>query len=186
MNSIKQKLMLALSAAKVTIIVAIVVLAMSQVKTLCQTVDSTVTAKLSAQMKTIDSYVQKNYGEVSLNSDGQMVGATGKIIGADHKMVDSILKDLGLVSTIFVRKGDDFVRATTSIIKPDGSRAVGTKLDNTGKAYSEVMKGLTYSGTADIMGTTYVTIYQPIKDKHSNVIGILFAGQPIANPEKAK
>lgn len=179
MNSIKEKLMLAFSAAKVTIIIAIVVLAMSQVKTLAQTVDSAATTKLSTQMKTVDSYMQKYFGEVSLNKDGQMVGSNGKVVGADHEMVDKILKDLGLVSTIFVRKGDDFVRATTSVIKPDGSRAVGTKLDNTGKAYSSVIKGTTYSGTADIMGKTYVAIYEPIKDKKSTIIGILFAGQPV-------
>lgn len=180
MNSIKQKLMLAFSATKLTIIIAIVVLSVSQIITLAQAADSTATTNLSTQMKIIDSYMQKYFGVVSLNKDGQMVGSNGKIVGADNEMVDKILKDLGLVSTIFVRKGDDFVRATTSILKPDGSRAVGTKLDNTGKAYSEVMKGATYSGTADIMGKSYVTIYKPIKDTNSNIIGILFAGQPVA------
>jgi len=83
------------------------------------------------------------------------------------------------VATVFVRKGEDFVRVATSLKKEDGSRAVGTMLGETSPAYSSLMKGEEYHSKAELFGNYYMTKYQPIKDSAGEVIGAFFVGNDI-------
>jgi hypothetical protein len=110
----------------------------------------------------------------------------GKIVPALHfgatkmnnnfVLVDEVQKEVGGTATIFVKSGDEFVRVATNVKKDDGSRAVGTILDPKGKAIAAIAKGESYLGVADILGKTYVTGYEPIRDATSNVIGIYYVG----------
>lgn len=99
---------------------------------------------------------------------------------ASHAMIDSIGRMTGETATVFAwdDKTRDFWRKTTNIVKPDGSRAVGTPLGQTGAVYPIVTKGITYRGEAVILGKPYFTIYAPIFNlsKPDQVIGILYAG----------
>lgn len=45
------------------------------------------------------------------------------------------------VATVFVRDGDEFVRVSTSLTKPDGTRAIGTVLDHQHPAYNRLLGG---------------------------------------------
>ena len=47
-------------------------------------------------------------------------------------LVDGVTKLFGGTATLFVRSGDDFVRVSTNVKKPDGARAIGTLLDPKG------------------------------------------------------
>ncbi len=95
----------------------------------------------------------------------------------DHAMIDSIGRMTGETATVFIwdEKTRDFWRKTTNIVKPNGERAVGTKLGQSGRVYPVIMDGKTYSGEATILGKDYYTVYQPIF-KGSKVVGILYAG----------
>jgi len=95
-----------------------------------------------------------------------------------HDMIDKVGKLTGETATVFVwdEKTKDFWRRTTNIVKPDGSRAVGTQLGQNGAVYPVVTKGETFLGEAVILGLPYYTIYKPIFDSKDNVIGILYAG----------
>ncbi|NKN35554.1 HAMP domain-containing protein [Agrobacterium sp. a22-2] len=97
---------------------------------------------------------------------------------ADHKMIDTIGRMTGQTATIFAwnPENKDFWRKTTNIIKPDGSRAVGTALGQTGAVYPIATKGQTFRGEAVILDVPYYTIYQPIFAPAGEVIGILYAG----------
>ena len=97
---------------------------------------------------------------------------------AAHDMIDSVGRMTGQTATIFAWDGEskDFWRRTTNIVKPDGKRAVGTALGQTGAVYPVVTKGKTYRGEAVILDTPYYTIYQPIFSPSGDVIGILYAG----------
>ncbi|MBW8301952.1 MAG: Cache 3/Cache 2 fusion domain-containing protein [Hydrogenophaga sp.] len=97
---------------------------------------------------------------------------------AAHDMIDSIGRMTGQTATIFAWDSEtkDFWRRTTNIIKPDGKRAVGTALGQTGAVYPVVTKGQTYRGEAVILDIPYYTIYQPIFSPAGDVIGILYAG----------
>lgn len=70
-----------------------------------------------------------------------------------------------MTATFFVMSGDEYVRVFTSVPKPDGSgRAIGTFLDPAGKAIAEIRQGKPFYGEVTILGTPYVTGYEPMKD----------------------
>jgi methyl-accepting chemotaxis protein len=96
----------------------------------------------------------------------------------DHTMIDTIGRMTGQTATIFAwdAESKDFWRRTTNIIKPDGKRAVGTALGQTGAVYPFATKGQVYRGQAVILEVPYYTIYQPIFSPTGDVIGILYAG----------
>ncbi|KRE09034.1 hypothetical protein ASE61_05740, partial [Bosea sp. Root670] len=94
-------------------------------------------------------------------------------VNGNFAAVDKVKELSGGTATVFM--GD--TRVTTNVMKPDGTRAVGTKLAQ-GPAHDAVFKEKrTYSGAADILGVPYFTIYEPIIQKSDgNVIGILYVG----------
>jgi methyl-accepting chemotaxis protein len=97
---------------------------------------------------------------------------------SDHSVIDTISRATGDVATLFyweeARK--DFVRHTTSVKKPDGTRAVGTVLGATGPVFQVVSSGKTFIGEAPILGREYYTIYQPVFGAKGNVIALVFCG----------
>ncbi len=74
---------------------------------------------------------------------------------SEHTMIDTIGRMTGQTATIFAwdAESKDFWRRTTNIIKPDGNRAVGTALGQTGAVYPFAVKGEVYRGEAVILET---------------------------------
>ena len=100
-------------------------------------------------------------------------------INNNFEIVDAVSKEdpEGMTATFFVKSGDEFVRVSTSVPKPDGSgRAIGTILDPQGKAIAEIRQGKPFFGEVPILGTPYVTGYDPVKDASGDVIGIYYVG----------
>lgn len=95
-----------------------------------------------------------------------------------HDMIDTVGRMTGQTATIFAWDSEtkDFWRKTTNIIKPDGTRAVGTQLGQKGAVYPVLTQGKTFRGEAVILGTPYYTIYEPIFSPAGDTIGILYAG----------
>jgi len=94
-------------------------------------------------------------------------------------VVDEVKAEVGGTATLFVKAGEEYVRVTTNVPKPDGSgRAIGTILDPNGPAIAMIRKGEAYYGEASILGVPYVTGYAPIRDAGRNVIGIYYVGYP--------
>lgn len=103
--------------------------------------------------------------------NGQLANGT-YIISHNFDLVDKIKELVGGKATIFM--GD--TRVSTNVMKPDGSRAIGTRLAP-GSVYDTVLKqGKTYRGQADVLGVPYFTAYDPIKNSAGEVIGILYVG----------
>lgn len=121
-------------------------------------------------------YLQASYGNLSAG-DGTLLDSTGKTIEGRFTVVDSVMEDLGDKSTIFVKENDDFRRVSTNIMSDD-KRALDTYLGRDHNAYETVMRGEIYMGEAEILGDSYYTAYEPIKDTNNNVIGLLFVGMP--------
>ncbi|MFZ4480156.1 MAG: methyl-accepting chemotaxis protein [Rhodoferax sp.] len=115
-----------------------------------------------------------------LNAEKGEILSFGVPVNNDFGNVDKFNRSTGGVATVFVRKGDDFSRVTTSLKKQDGSRAMGTLLDRTHPAYKMVLGGQTYTGPAMLFGKLYMTHYEPIKDAAGVVIGIFFIGYDIS------
>ncbi len=78
--------------------------------------------------------------------------------------------------TIFTKRGSDFIRTETSVMKEDGSRAVGTPLATNGEAYKNLMNGTPFYGMIDILGNLYFAGYEPVKNSSGEIVGALYAG----------
>lgn len=100
-------------------------------------------------------------------------------INNNFDVVDAVSKEdgKGMTATLFVLGGEEYIRVSTSVPKPDGSgRAIGTVLDPAGKAIIEIRQGKPFYGEVTILGTPYVTGYEPMKDGSGKVVGIYYVG----------
>jgi len=93
--------------------------------------------------------------------------------------LDSFADYTGLEGTIFRWDAEqgEFIRRTTTITNGAGARVIGTSLAR-GPVFDAMMRGEAFAGEADILGTSYATLYQPVMDHAGNPVGILFVGVP--------
>jgi Cache 3/Cache 2 fusion domain len=100
-------------------------------------------------------------------------------------VVDEVAKEggPGMAATLFVKAaveqalataGEEYIRVATSVLLPDGRRAVGTVLGS--PALESIKAGQPYRGEAQVLGTQYITHYEPIKDASGETIGAYFVG----------
>ncbi|SOE01376.1 methyl-accepting chemotaxis protein [Caenispirillum bisanense] len=115
--------------------------------------------------------VLRSYGDGVTLRDGRLtIGDT--VLDGNDPVADRIQALVGGTATLF--NGD--LRVATNVRKPDGSRAVGTRLAQ-GPVYDAVLKnGRPFRGEAEILGEAYFTAYDPIKDTTGRVVGVLFVG----------
>jgi methyl-accepting chemotaxis protein len=109
----------------------------------------------------------KNFTSV----DGKML-ADGRVLNDDVTTVDKVKSLVGGTCTIFL--GD--LRITTNVQKPDGTRAVGTRLARSAAYEAVIDRKTPFRGEVEILGTPYMTEYDPILDSTGNPIGILYVG----------
>ena len=95
-------------------------------------------------------------------------------------LVDRVKTLAGGTATLFVRQGEKYVRVTTNVMKPDGSRAIGTILDPKGKAIAAIAEGRSFEGVVEILGEPYFTAYEPMRATDGAVIGVWYVGYPIS------
>jgi hypothetical protein len=108
-----------------------------------------------------------HFGSTKINNNFDVVDAVGKEDGK------------GMTATLFAKGGDEYIRVSTNVPKPDGSgRAIGTVL--AGPALESIKEGKAYYGEVPILGTPYVTGYEPIKHSSGNQVGLLCGIQEIA------
>jgi Cache 3/Cache 2 fusion domain len=96
-------------------------------------------------------------------------------INGDYTVVDSIKAKHGGTATLFIKKGNSFIRVSTNVMK-GAERAVGTPLDPNGPAIAANRQGNAYYGIVDILGKLFDTGYEPIKTAKGEVIGIYYVG----------
>ena len=119
--------------------------------------------------------------DFELDAEAGQLKSWGMLLNGDTAEVDAFNLANGGVATIFMRKGDDFERITTSLKKENGERAVGTLLARTHPAYKLMLEGGQYTGRAVLFGVPYMTHYEAVKDAGGKVVGILFIGFDIAD-----
>src|SRR5271157_3250977 len=107
------------------------------------------------------------YGGVLLNRNYELVDEVKQTVFQSLKYNG---KDIGS-ATIF----QDDVRISTNVLDEDGSRAIGTRVSE--PVYDQVvLNGESYVGRAYVVNNWYISAYQPIKDVHNQIIGILYVG----------
>jgi hypothetical protein len=100
----------------------------------------------------------------------------GKGQAGDFAIVDYVTRLNKGTATIFSKDGERFVRIATNVMKEDGTRAVGTELNNTTPAYAELKSQRAFYGVVDILGNPYFTAYEPLLGKNGESIGIAYVG----------
>jgi hypothetical protein len=103
-----------------------------------------------------------------------LIGGKGQ--AGDFAIVDYVTRLNKGTATIFSKDGDRFVRIATNVMKDDGTRAVGTELNNTTQAYAELRSQRAFYGVVDILGNPYFTAYEPLLGKNGESIGIAYVG----------
>src|SRR5690242_9384731 len=116
-------------------------------------------------------------GLVSVNGEKvpNLVLGSSSLAG-NSELVDWTTQMTGCSATIFVKSNNNFVRVSTNVLKPDGTRGVGTVLDPNGPAIAAIREGRPFYGISDILGSPYITGYEPIRDRSGRIIGIYYVG----------
>ena len=95
----------------------------------------------------------------------------------NFSIVDAVAEQggRGMAATLFVKSGDQFIRVTTNVSTRVGSgRGIGTILS--GPPLELIRAGNAYYGKAPILGTPYISGYEPIKNAMGTIIGVYFVG----------
>ena len=95
-------------------------------------------------------------------------------------LVDRVKELTGHTATLFVKQGTGFTRVSTNVHNSDGSRAIGTPLDPNGAAITAIREQRAFYGVVDILGTPYMTGYEPMRDASGEVDGVWYVGAPLA------
>ncbi|WP_033342271.1 methyl-accepting chemotaxis protein [Catenuloplanes japonicus] len=118
---------------------------------------------------------------------GQWLGQN-RNLNAPTPLVDDVTRLIGGYVTVFQRMNEagDLLRVATNVKAANGNRAIGTYIpaigaDGKPNAVAAAIKdGKPYRGVAQVVGTWFITAYDPIKDDDGKVIGSLFYGVPQA------
>jgi Cache 3/Cache 2 fusion domain len=103
------------------------------------------------------------FGSTKMNNNSSVVDAVAEEGGR------------GMAATLFVKSGDDYIRVATNVSRRIGSgRGVGTVL--TGAPLQSIKSGNAYYGRVSVLGSHYVSGYEPIKDASGAIIGVYFVG----------
>jgi hypothetical protein len=136
-------------------------------------VEKAMTALKDATTKLGTPKIEGNEAVGGKNASALYFGSSK--VNNNFDIVDAVTKQHGGTATLFAKTGDEFVRVSTNVPKPDGSgRAVGTVL--AGPALEAIKGGKSFYGEVPILGVPYVTGYEPIKDASGTVIGVWYVG----------
>jgi methyl-accepting chemotaxis protein len=113
------------------------------------------------------SVAGKNVSDILIGGKGQ---------AGDFDIVDYVTRLNKGTATIFSKDGDRFVRIATNVMKDDGTRAVGTELNNTTPAYAALRIRTPFYGVVDILDHPYFTGYEPLFSRSGEAIGIAYVG----------
>jgi methyl-accepting chemotaxis protein len=124
--------------------------------------------------------IQRQGSDWRLIGDG-LLTVNGKPVEGLDQTVEDVARITNSVATVFA--GD--TRIATTVKRPDGSPAVGTKLAEGPARTAAIDNRMSYRGMADILGVRYYTIYEPLPDREGRAAGILFVGVPSAQVNAA-
>ena len=95
----------------------------------------------------------------------------------NFSIVDAVAEQGGreTTATLFVKSDDQFIRVATNVSTRVGSgRGIGTIL--TGAPLESIKAGNAFYGKAPVLGTPYISGYEPIEDATGAIIGAYFVG----------
>ena len=134
-------------------------------------------AEITRQAQIFQETRLKMFWQLLHNKGTEATVANGKLllgayqINGNYELPDKLTEISGGTATIFMSD----MRISTNVMKPDGTRAIGTTLQ--GPVADAIFKnGKPFRGEAEILGETYLTAYDPIKNSNGDTIGALYVG----------
>ena len=121
-------------------------------------------------------------GAISLVTVAPVASANGKragvLVGVDTlkgttAFVDAVASEVGGAATIF----QNGVRVSTTLADQNGVRQIGTPVSDKVRA-AVLVGGKPYDGTANVLGSTYIAAYEPLRDPSGTIVGMMFVGMP--------
>ncbi|SEQ04407.1 methyl-accepting chemotaxis protein [Ectothiorhodospira magna] len=133
--------------------------------------------KVNGDINAVRAYIQNFHGDLALQN-GRLVDSQGTPMEGRHDLADAISEDLGISFSVFARDRNEFVRVITNLTGSDGRRPMGTSLGRDSEVHRAVSRGQRYVGEAVVMGTLYLTAYEPILNQRNEVIAVIGLGVP--------
>jgi hypothetical protein len=130
------------------------------------------TPKVATSLEFLKGELNK-LGAPKLEGDDLFFGSSK--INGDFSVVDRVKAKNGGTATVFAKKGNNYIRISTNVMKGD-ARAVGTPLDPSGPAKAAIDQGKPFYGPVDILGKIFDTGYEPIKNAKGEIIGVYYVG----------
>ena len=160
-----------LAASSLAVVIAVAVVQAWTLHIVGQSEYAAAQAQLDVTLGILRHEVEQLGTDWGLNADGQLT-RDGQVASGLDKVVKDTGRIAGGVITIFA--GD--TRMATTVPRPDGSPATGTRLAPGPARDAAIGHGQTYRGMNDILGVRYFTVYEPFRDAAGRQIGILFVG----------
>ena len=101
----------------------------------------------------------------------------GRSLNTDTNLVDEFSQLTKSTTTVFVKRGEDFVRISTSLKNEQDQRATGTVLDRQHPAYQMGLQDQPYVGLIALFGRQYMTRYDPLHGSDGKLVGLTFVAQ---------
>ncbi len=151
-----------------------------RVDNLVQALDAVEDTSREAVLRAFRTFRQSFQPTMQLNEASGELQSFGIAVNNDFSAVDKFNQDTSGIATVFARKGQEFLRVTTSLKNEQGARVLGTPLEHTSPAYARALAGQDYTGPITLYGKPYVAHYAPVKDDAGLVVGIVFAGLDVS------
>ena len=165
-----------LAASLLAVVVAVVVVQGWTLQTVGRSEEHAAQLRLDVNLALLKHEMHQRGTDWRLAPDGRLT-VDGKPAEDLNKVVDDVARITQAVATVFA--GD--TRLATTVLRPDGSPATGTKLAAGSAREAVIDHRSTYRGAADILGVPHFTVYEPLLDPDGREVGILFVGVPSAD-----
>jgi methyl-accepting chemotaxis protein len=162
-----------LGGSMLSVVIAVVVVQILTLHIIEQSENQSAQSQLDTNIGVLELALSHLGSDWRLGEDGRLMMG-GKVVEGLDGLVANVGRITHGVVTVFA--GD--TREATTVTLPNGSRAVGTKLAPGPARDAVIDRGQTYRGVADILGSSYFTVYQPLRNTAGRQVGIMFVGVP--------
>ena len=165
-----------LAASLVAVVVAVVLVQGLTLRTVARSEEQAAQSQLDVNLAVLREKMNLRGTDWRLGNDGRLT-VDGKVAEGLDQVVLDVARITHAVATVFAAD----TRVATTVKRPDGSPAIGTKLAAGPAREAVIGHQSPYRGMADILGIRHFTIYEPLHDRDGREVGILFVGVPSAD-----